>query len=106
MDLPRLNASVRRITVLNRDESGNVVPVVVYARKRKKGRQTEALKPIERLARRIAEANSAAAASYLASHEKANNRRRDGWMRDTQLNFARAGRKGLEKLDPVRILSL
>jgi hypothetical protein len=105
MDLPRLSSSVRRITVLNRDESGNVVPVVVYAKKRKKSKQTEALKPIERLARRVAEANSAAAATYLASHQKANKKRRNGWVRDMQLNFVRAGRKGLKKLDPVRILS-
>ncbi|HUR34171.1 MAG TPA: hypothetical protein VM032_10280 [Vicinamibacterales bacterium] len=106
MDLPRLSTSVRRITVLNRDESGRFVPVVVYAKKRKKRSQTTALKPIERLARRIAKANSAAAASYLASHEKANKKRRDGWLRDMQLNFVRAGRRGLKKLDPVRILPL
>jgi hypothetical protein len=103
MDLPRLSRTVRRITILNRDESGDIVPVVVFDRGRKKKGDTRALKPIERLTRKWAEAGSTVAAQYLSRHKKANRKRRNGWMRDLNVNLVQAGRKGLRKVDPVRL---
>src|SRR5262245_32059885 len=103
MDLPRLGRTVRRITILNRDDAGNVVPVVVFDKRRKKKSGTRALKPIERLARQFVEASSSATTRYLKAHKKANRKRKNGWMRDLNLNVVQAGRKGLRKLDPGRL---
>lgn len=104
MDLPRLSRTVRRITILNKDEAGNVVPVVVFDKGRKKKQGTRALKQAERVARGWAEAASDATSVYLRAHKKANRKRRDGWLRDLNISLMQAGRKGLKKLDPSRLL--
>lgn len=106
MDLPRLSRTVRRITILNRDDAGNIVPVVVFDKARKKKSGARALKPVERLARRVVEASSIATAQYLKAHKKANRKRKNGWMRDLNLNVVQAGRKGLRKLDPGRLFNI
>jgi hypothetical protein len=107
MDLPRLSRSVRRVTVLSRDDSGKIVPVIVYdGRRRKKKKGSRMLKPVERMVRQMARANDAAAADYLRRHKKTNRKRRDGWLRDAHVNLLRAGQKGAKKIEPGKLLTL
>jgi hypothetical protein len=103
MDIPRVSTSVRRITVLQPDASGAVSPVVVYERcpTRKKG--TRAFRVFEQSARHIADAQARGATSYLARHRKSNEKRKDGWMRDFNLNITRASRKGAKALKLNRL---
>ena len=105
MDLPRFRPTVRRITILNRDETGQIVPVVVFDKARRKKKGTRALRPAERLARRLVEASAIVADNYLGTHKKANKKRRDGWLRDMNVNVIRAGRKGWKKLDPASLIN-
>jgi hypothetical protein len=104
MDLTQAGSSIRRITILGRDDSGQVGPVVVFERARQKKRGLRTLRPLERLTRRWAEANSMASDRYLREHVKANLKRRNGWLRDFARNIVRANRKGLKKLDPARLV--
>ena len=99
MDMPRLSRTVRRITMLTRDDTGNVVPVVLFRRGRKSKKGSTALRGVERVARRFGEATNAATERYLDRHKKSNKKRKDGWLRDANLNLTRAGQKGWKKFD-------
>ena len=96
--MPNVSKSIRRITVLQTDPSGNIAPVVVYRRGRSKKKGTRGFKIVERATRRIMEAQRSAADSYLSRHEKSNVKRRDGWIRDFPLNVVRAGNRGQRAL--------
>lgn len=106
MDMPRLSKSVRRVTVLQKDGSGVLTPVVVYKRGRRKNKTTRAFRPVERIVRSLAEANDAVAGTYLREYKKSNRKRRDGWARDMPINLLRAARKGTKKIDPTRFLNV
>ena len=94
MDIQGVSKSSRRIAVLQRDPSGNIVPVVVYRRGRsKKKKGTRGFRVFERATHRIMKAQRSAADSYLSRHDKSNTKRRDGWIRDLPVNVVRAGEK-------------
>jgi hypothetical protein len=90
MDIP-VGKSIRRISVMQRDPAGNIVPVVVYRRRRSKKKGTRGFKGFEKATRRMMEAQRSAADSYLSRHNKSNSKRRDGWIRDFPVNVVRAG---------------
>jgi hypothetical protein len=105
MDTPRLSRKIRRITVFDRDATGSLRAVVVFNRRRKNKKQTKGLKPIERLVRTVADANDAFGSSYASRHRRSNRKRRDGWLRDLAVNYAKAGNKGRKELEVSRILN-
>lgn len=100
MDALRLGKSVRQVTVLERDTTnGGVTPVVVFKNnKKKKRKSTRALAPIEKAIRRFVDAQGETAANYVERHDESNRKRRDGWIRDINLNLTRASRKGAKRL--------
>lgn len=106
MDMPRLSKSVRRITVLQRDESGNATSVVLYKRGRKKKKGAKLLKPVEKLARTVADASDAATGTYLRRHKKSNRKHKDGWVRDFPNNLVRATTKAAKEVRPSALLGL
>jgi hypothetical protein len=106
MDMPRLSKSVRRVTVLQKDGAGAVTPVVVYKRGRRKNKTSRAFKPVEKIARSLAQANDSVAGTYLRRHKKSNRKRRDGWVRDMPVNVLRAARQGVKKVEPTRFLNI
>jgi hypothetical protein len=76
---------------------------VVYEReseKRKKG--TRALRPLEKAIRRRAEADKEAAEDYLKRHNRSNERRKDGWLRDLVVNVVRTSQKSATSGDRDR----
>jgi hypothetical protein len=105
MDMPHVRATIRRITMFDRDSTGSLRPVVVYQRRRNKKKQTKGLKPVERLVRTIADANDAVASTYARRHRRSNRKRRDGWIRDALVNLTKAGNKGRKELEVSRVLS-
>jgi hypothetical protein len=104
MDVPRLSKQVRKITVFDREASGDVRPVVVFSRRRKKKKQTKALRPIERLVRTVSDGNDAFASNYARRHRKSSRKRRNGWLRDLPLNLTRSATKGMKEYDIARLL--
>ncbi len=104
MDMPHVRATVRRITIFDRDATGSLRPVVVYNRRRSKKKQTKGLKPIERLVRTVADANDAMAGTYIRRHRRSNRKRKDGWLRDALVNLSKAGDKGRKELQDTRLL--
>jgi len=107
MDIPRLSKSVRKVTMLQRDELGSLRPVVLFKRGRKKKKKSTAMvKPFEQGARTLARASDAATSTYLRRHRKSNRKRRDGWVGDAPTNMVRAGTKALRKVRPAQFLGL
>jgi Family of unknown function (DUF6312) len=106
MDMSRLTKSVRQITVLQRDGSGALSPVVVFKRRRSKKKSTRLLRPLEKSTRSIAEATDAFTGSYLKRHKRSNRKHRDGWLRDVPGNNVKATRKALKKIRPASFLGL
>jgi hypothetical protein len=104
MDLPHVRATVRRITIFDRDASGSLRPVVIYKRERGKKKQTKGLRPVERLVRAVADANDAMASTYVKRHRRSNRKRKDGWLRDAIVNVSKAGDKGRKELQDTRLL--
>lgn len=104
MDLPRLSKQVRKITAFDRDATGNLKPVVVFSRRKKRKKQTRALKPVERLVRTISDGNDAFAGNYARRHRKSSRKSRDGWLRDLSVNLSRSATKGLKEYDLARLL--
>jgi hypothetical protein len=105
MDTPRLSRKIQRITVFDRDVTGSLRPVVLFDRRPKKKKQTKGLKPVERLVRTLADANDKFGSSYASRHRRSNRKRRDGWLRDMAVNYAKAGNKARKELEVSRILN-
>jgi len=106
MDMPRLSKSVRRITVLQRDGTGATTSIVLYKRGRKKKKSSRLMKPVEKLARTVADASDAATGTYLRRHKKSNRKRKDGWVRDLPNNIVRATTKAAKEIRPAALLGL
>jgi Family of unknown function (DUF6312) len=106
MQALRLGKNVRRVTVLERDASGATSAVVVFQGNKKKKKQSRGFSVIEKLVRRAADANATLGDAYVTRHERSNRKKRDGWIRDLNLNLARAGRKGAKRLRINRWLAL
>jgi len=104
MDMPHVRATVRKITIFDRDSTGSLRPVVIYNRRRNKKKQTKGLQPIERIVRTVADANDAVAGTYIKRHKRSNRKRRDGWLRDALVNVSKAADKGSRELQDSRIL--
>jgi hypothetical protein len=105
MDMPHVRATVRRITVFDRDSMGSLRPVVIYNRRRGKKKQTKGLRPLERMVRTFADANDAFASNYARRHRRSNRKRRDGWLRDALVNWSKATNKGAKEFRSSRVLS-
>ena len=104
MELPPLSKTIRRVTIVERDASGETRAVAVYVRPRRRKRQTRGLKPVERAVRAASKAGDAFATTYRSRHRRSNRKRRDGWLRDSLLNLAKAGDRARKKLDLARVL--
>src|SRR5690349_19390747 len=98
MEMPRLSKTVRKIVKLERDEDGSLVPTVLYKASQGKRKVSSALGPLEKGIRKLAKSQATMADSYLAKHNRSNEKRRDGWIRDLASNVTTAERKGRKKL--------
>jgi hypothetical protein len=97
---------VSRVTVIQR--SGDTAHVnVVYQRQKKDRRKSTWSRPLERVARRLVEADIAKDRELLRLHDEGNARRPDGWIIDGPGILAAAARKGYNearKAVPFRLL--
>jgi hypothetical protein len=104
MDMHRLPSSIRRITALAKDDTGATVARTIYEKEGGKRKSTPAFRPAERAVRRLVRSTDAWASSYASRHDKSNAKKRDGWLRDFNVNAVKATRTGLKKLKPNRSL--
>ena len=89
---------VKRITVLGADSSGAHAPVQVFKEKKGTKKGSRGLRGVEKLARRMLDAQSTMSSNLLDRHKRSNRKRRDGWLRDLAVNSVRAHRKGMKRL--------
>jgi hypothetical protein len=81
---------VKSITVADGDEGEGREARIVYKRKGAKKRGSPGLRKLDKLVRRVANANETFAGKYLSRHDRSNKRRKNGWLRDIVSNTARA----------------
>jgi hypothetical protein len=103
-----MDKMVKRITLVKRG-GGEPEVVEVYRDQEKKGRRRVSswARPIERAARKLLESEIAFGDEALRRHNKANERRRDGWILDAPVTLIESGRRAYNearKADPFRIL--
>ncbi len=58
--------------------------------KKKKKKQSAALKPFEKYVRTMAERSNKATSEYLERHERSNRKKKDGWIKDFPKNYSKA----------------
>lgn len=110
MEMPRLNKSVRKVVKLQRDEDGSLSPVVIYKGATRKRKVSAALRPLEKGIRRLVKSQATVTDTYLRKHNRSNEKRKDGWVKDFVSNVSNAGRKGRKSLGkgimryPVRVI--
>lgn len=85
---------VSRITAVSLDD-GEAQTVYDAKPKRKVSRW---LRPMEKGHRRLAEALAAFGAELQGRHDRSNQKRKNGWLRDAPMNVMRAQREATKKL--------
>jgi Family of unknown function (DUF6312) len=97
---------IYRVTVIQRN-SENPEVVTVYREPRKRRRTSVVMRPLERVARRLARAQVIFGQEVLRRHNRANRRRRDGWLVEVPATIFESGRKAYNEARkgvPFRIL--
>jgi hypothetical protein len=99
-------SSIRRITVLHQSADGTVQTETIYRYRSSTGRRktSRMLRPLDRVARRLADAQHRFSQSYLDRHNRSNRKRRDGWIADYPSNVLRASQKGVRALRLHRLV--
>jgi hypothetical protein len=87
---------IDRITVIHRGGE-DPDPVTIYRRSNKKRRGSFLLQPAERAARSFIRAQIVFGQEMLRQHDKANARRRDGWLIEAPMIVAKSGRKAFKE---------
>jgi hypothetical protein len=101
----KLSKIIKRITVLQAQPSGDLVPTAVYKAKRKRRKISKNMRPLERLTRRSLKASESYINTYLERHERSNRKRRNGWLRDYQDNTFKAQKKARKRLRLRRLFA-
>ncbi|MEI6666773.1 MAG: hypothetical protein WCP29_01355 [Acidobacteriota bacterium] len=104
MEQSRPISSIRKVILLKTDEAGAVTPVVLFEAAEKKKKSTRILRPLEKLARHAATAESTFASDYLSRHERSNAKKKDGWIRDIVPNLAKAAKHGAKESPLGRLI--
>ena len=97
---------IRRVTVIQRSE-GTPTAVTVYRKPRRRQRGSVLTRPLERAARRLIRAQIIFGQEALRRHDRANRRRREGWLVEGPATIIESGRKAYNearKAVPFRLL--
>lgn len=97
---------ISRITVIHRNGEHSEA-VTVYREPRKRRRTSTLVKPLERATRHIIRSQVVFGQELLRRNDRANRRRRDGWLVDAPATVVESGRKAYNearKAIPFRIL--
>ena len=97
---------IERITVIRRG-ADDPEPVTIYRRPNRNRKGSLLLRPVERAARSFIRAQIVFGQEMLRQHDRANSRRRDGWLIEAPAIVMKSGRKAFNegrKAVPFRIL--
>jgi hypothetical protein len=98
---------MRRVTVIQRTEHSPTA-ITVYRKGRRRRRVSVMTRPLERAARRLIRAQITFGQEALRRHDRANRRRRDGWLVEAPAIIIQSGRKAyneeVRKAVPFRLL--
>jgi len=100
-----MSKSIRKVTVLMRDASGNLSPVVLFDRRRDQKKTSRPFRPLEKAIRRAADAEATFAKAYLSRHRRSAAKKKDGWIRDLNVNLFKATRRGFKRSPLGRLIS-
>ncbi|HWL59313.1 MAG TPA: hypothetical protein VNQ48_00320 [Microbacteriaceae bacterium] len=95
-NLPRSYA-IARVSKVERTGDGHVTSTVLAAPKRKK-RVSKRYRKADKVLRRLARAQQVASDDFLARHDRANRKKKNGGVKKFVRNAAKAARKGGKKL--------
>jgi Family of unknown function (DUF6312) len=103
MQAPRLSKIASRVILLQTNPAGDVVPVTLFQKNRKKKKSTRGLRGAEVVTKRMADALTASADSFASRFRKSRQRKRDGWLRDMPRNVLEALDSGRKELGLNRL---
>jgi hypothetical protein len=95
-------SAVKSAVVLAPGADGQMT-ATVYRERRRKRRVSKTWRPLEKAVRRMSTAQATAVGAYLDRHERSNQKKKDGWVKDFGDNVVKASRKGAKKMK-IRIL--
>jgi hypothetical protein len=72
---------------------------VIYKEGRRKRKVSKPWRKIEKAVRRLTKAQGAASQEYLDRHERANERKKNGWIKKLGTNVQKSVKRGLKKLE-------
>jgi len=88
---------IKRVTVLKRDDTGRIVSREAFEGDRHGKRSSRNLRPMERGIRKLVDFQTRVLDEYMARHERSNEKKRDGWLKDMPKNVFRAVKKAKPK---------
>jgi hypothetical protein len=94
--------SIKGIIIVEPVANGDAKVTEVYKPEGKGKRGSRRVRPLEKMARRLAEAQQIMVNDYLARHERSNEKKKDGWLRDMGNNVFKAVSKGGKKFKKIR----
>lgn len=85
--------------VIIRDGENGMTKTVLYKEERRKRKVSKPWRKIEKAVRRLTKAQGAASQEYLERHERANERKKNGWIKKMGTNVQKSVKRGLKKLE-------
>ncbi len=96
---PHYSDSVRKVTIVERNDRGEARPVIVYKKRGGRERRVSSRnRPLDDFLWNMAQAQRTFADSYIGRHRRSNRKERDGAVRDFFENVTVAFFKGLKRL--------
>ncbi len=89
--------SVRSVTKMEIGSDGSVTRIKLGGRKRKR-KVSKPFRRWDKMMRRMSKAQETAARDYLLRHNRSNNKKKNGAVKDLTKNFRKSQRKGIKKL--------
>jgi len=94
----RLPESVRSVIVLRPDPSGQMISTTLHEPEKKKAKGSKRMRAMERPVVNTAKGLREFANAYLDRHDRSNEKKKNGWVRDLGYNLYKADMKGMKKL--------
>ena len=88
--------AVASVTKLEKHEDGTVVKTVLSAPRKR--RVSKRYRKVDKAVRRLSRANQVASTEFLARHERANGKKKNGGLRSVTKNLRKSTGKGFKKL--------
>jgi hypothetical protein len=104
MQAPRLNKIADKVILLQTGPSGDITPVTLYKKSRKKKKKSSAgLRPAENILKRVTDAQKAFADTFANRFKSSRRKRTNGWLRDLGGNVMKAADKARKRFRMDRL---